>query len=128
MLLQNCLFRVGGAAIILSNRRSDRSKALFKLKHCVRTHKVGFIRSAFVRCYISVQGSDQGSYESVYQEEDHEGNIVCSFCLTNIFHHFHVGCSPFQVHYEGRCRSFEGQYHNSGTSNASNDGTNQVFR
>ncbi|KAG5521522.1 hypothetical protein RHGRI_033924 [Rhododendron griersonianum] len=39
MLLPNCLFRMGGAAILLSNRRSDRWRAKYRLLHVVRTHK-----------------------------------------------------------------------------------------
>jgi hypothetical protein len=36
-LLQNTLFRCGGAAMILSNRWTDAFKARFKLLHVVRT-------------------------------------------------------------------------------------------
>lgn len=39
MLLPNCLFRMGGAAILLSNRRSERRRAKYRLVHVVRTHK-----------------------------------------------------------------------------------------
>ncbi|WZY76384.1 hypothetical protein YC2023_022768 [Brassica napus] len=39
MLLPNCLFRMGSAAIIMSNRRSDRWRAKYKLSHLVRTHR-----------------------------------------------------------------------------------------
>lgn len=39
MLLPNCLFRMGGAAILLSNRRSDRWRAKYRLLHVVRTHR-----------------------------------------------------------------------------------------
>ncbi|KAG5236918.1 ECERIFERUM family protein [Salix suchowensis] len=39
MLLPNCLFRMGGAAILLSNRRSHRWLAKYRLVHVVRTHK-----------------------------------------------------------------------------------------
>merc|ERR1719420_1479723 len=38
MLLQNTLFRCGAAAMLLSNRSCDRSRARFKLLHTVRTH------------------------------------------------------------------------------------------
>jgi 3-ketoacyl-CoA synthase len=54
MFLTNCLFRMGGAAILLSNKRKDRRRAKFELSHMVRTHK----------------GSDDRSYKSVFQEED----------------------------------------------------------
>ena len=38
MLLSNCLFRCGAAAVLLSNRRADKSRARFRLLHTVRTH------------------------------------------------------------------------------------------
>ncbi|KZV17110.1 3-ketoacyl-CoA synthase 6 [Dorcoceras hygrometricum] len=59
MLLPNCLFRMGGAAILLSNRRSDSSRAKYRLSHVVRTHR----------------GADDKSYRCVSQEEDSEGNV-----------------------------------------------------
>ncbi|XP_075484750.1 3-ketoacyl-CoA synthase 6-like [Primulina tabacum] len=59
MLLPNCLFRMGGAAILLSNRWSDRRRAKYRLSHVVRTHK----------------GADDPSYRCVSQEEDSEGNV-----------------------------------------------------
>lgn len=43
MLLPNCLFRMGGAAILLSNRRSDRWRAKYRLLHVVRTHKGKYV-------------------------------------------------------------------------------------
>ncbi|KAI4317920.1 hypothetical protein L6164_025748 [Bauhinia variegata] len=54
MLVSNCLFRMGGAAILLSNRSSDRRRAKYQLVHTVRTHK----------------GADDKSYGCVFQEED----------------------------------------------------------
>lgn len=59
MLVTNCLFRVGGAAILLSNRRSDRRRSKYQLIHTVRTHK----------------GADDRAYNCVYQEEDEAGKI-----------------------------------------------------
>jgi hypothetical protein len=38
MLMPNCLFRVGGAAMLLSNRRRDGWRAKYELQHVVRTH------------------------------------------------------------------------------------------
>ncbi|KAL2941049.1 3-ketoacyl-CoA synthase 5, partial [Bienertia sinuspersici] len=38
MLLANCLFRMGGAGILLSNRKCDREVAKYELQHIVRTH------------------------------------------------------------------------------------------
>ncbi|XP_047329695.1 3-ketoacyl-CoA synthase 4-like [Impatiens glandulifera] len=61
-LIANCLFRVGGAAVLLSNKSSDRRRSKYKLLHIVRTHK----------------GSDDKSFRCVYQEEDTEGKIGLS--------------------------------------------------
>ncbi|MQL79213.1 hypothetical protein Taro_011650 [Colocasia esculenta] len=58
MLLPNCLFRMGGAAILLSNRRRDSRRAKYRLVHVVRTHK----------------GADDKAYRCVYEEEDAQGN------------------------------------------------------
>ncbi|XP_021897047.1 3-ketoacyl-CoA synthase 20-like [Carica papaya] len=54
MLIPNCIFRVGGAAILLSNRSSDRQRSKYQLLHTVRTHK----------------GADNKSYNCVFQQED----------------------------------------------------------
>ncbi|KAH6769974.1 3-ketoacyl-CoA synthase 11 [Perilla frutescens var. hirtella] len=54
MLVSNCIFRMGGAAILLSNKPSDRRRAKYQLIHTVRTHK----------------GADDKSYGCVFQEED----------------------------------------------------------
>ncbi|XP_078444723.1 3-ketoacyl-CoA synthase 6-like [Wolffia australiana] len=62
MLLPNCLFRMGGAAILLSNHRRDRSRAKYRLVHVVRTHK----------------GADDKAYRCVYEEEDSQGNVGIS--------------------------------------------------
>ncbi|KAE9447241.1 hypothetical protein C3L33_20822, partial [Rhododendron williamsianum] len=39
MLIPNCLFRVGGAAVLLSNKPADRGRSKYKLVHVVRTHR-----------------------------------------------------------------------------------------
>eukprot|EP01134_Creolimax_fragrantissima_P005128 CFRG5128T1 len=57
MLLTNTLFRMGGAAVLLSNKSSDSSRAKYELQHTVRTH----------------QGSSDGAFESIYQVEDSDG-------------------------------------------------------
>ena len=54
MLMSNVLFRMGGAAIILSNRKIDKLTAKYELKHLVRTHT----------------GSDDQAYQSVFQHPD----------------------------------------------------------
>jgi 3-ketoacyl-CoA synthase len=57
MLLPNCLFRMGAAAVLLSNRRREARRAKYRLTHVVRTHK----------------GADDRAYRCVYQEEDEQG-------------------------------------------------------
>ncbi|KAF3338158.1 3-ketoacyl-CoA synthase 11-like protein [Carex littledalei] len=57
MLLSNCLFRMGGAAILLTNRRSERRRSKYQLVHTVRTHR----------------GADDRAYRCVFQEEDETG-------------------------------------------------------
>eukprot|EP00262_Sarcandra_glabra_P015533 TRINITY_DN4797_c0_g2_i1.p1 TRINITY_DN4797_c0_g2~~TRINITY_DN4797_c0_g2_i1.p1 ORF type:complete len:376 (-),score=22.44 TRINITY_DN4797_c0_g2_i1:232-1260(-) len=59
MLLPNCLFRLGGAAILLSNRGRESQRAKYRLAHVVRTHK----------------GADDNSYRCVYEEEDEKGFV-----------------------------------------------------
>ncbi|KAL3506014.1 hypothetical protein ACH5RR_031396 [Cinchona calisaya] len=59
MLVTNCLFRVGGAAILLTNKSWDRRRAKYQLIHTVRTHK----------------GADDKSYGCVFQQEDEENKI-----------------------------------------------------
>ena len=58
MMIPNCLFRVGGAAMVLSNRRFDRIRAKYQLMHVVRTH----------------MGQDDAHYQCVYQQQDHDHN------------------------------------------------------
>jgi 3-ketoacyl-CoA synthase len=50
-LVTNCLFRMGGAAILLSNKMRDRRHAKYELMHTVRTHK----------------GADDKSYQCVVE-------------------------------------------------------------
>lgn len=57
MILANCLFRSGGAVILLSNKRSLERNALFKLKCLVRTH----------------HGARDDSYGCCVQTEDEQG-------------------------------------------------------
>ncbi|KAL8034280.1 hypothetical protein ABFX02_12G017600 [Erythranthe guttata] len=54
MLVSNCIFRMGGAAILLSNKPSDKRRSKYQLIHTVRTHR----------------GADDKSYTCVFQEED----------------------------------------------------------
>ncbi|KAM7521651.1 hypothetical protein LguiA_011553 [Lonicera macranthoides] len=57
MLLINCLFRLGGAAILLSNRPFDHSLSKYQLIHTVHTHTA----------------SSDLSYNCIRQEEDEGG-------------------------------------------------------
>ncbi|KAD4888399.1 hypothetical protein R6Q59_034569 [Mikania micrantha] len=59
MLLPNCLFRLGAAAVLLSNKRCSQRRSKYKLMNLVRTHKA----------------SDDKSYKCIHQEEDVEGNL-----------------------------------------------------
>ncbi|XP_071718134.1 3-ketoacyl-CoA synthase 11-like [Rutidosis leptorrhynchoides] len=56
-VLSNCLFRVGGSAILLSNRRSDRRNCKYELLHTVHTN----------------ESSSDRSYNCIIQEEDDAG-------------------------------------------------------
>jgi len=57
MLVSNTLFRVGGAAMLLTNKRSQASRSKYVLVDTFRTHL----------------GASEEAYESIYQLEDHEG-------------------------------------------------------
>jgi len=58
MLIANCLFRLGGAAILLSNKRRDYWRARYELKHVVRTHN----------------GATDSAFTCIYQMEDEDNN------------------------------------------------------
>ncbi|XP_074287373.1 3-ketoacyl-CoA synthase 6-like [Silene latifolia] len=62
MLLPNCLFRVGCATILLSNKPKEKRRSKYQLLHVVRTHK----------------GADDKAYKCVFQEEDKEGKVGIS--------------------------------------------------
>ncbi|KAI3870222.1 hypothetical protein MKW92_041917 [Papaver armeniacum] len=62
MLVSNCLFRMGGAAILLSNKNSERRRSKYQLVHTVRTHK----------------GADDKCFSCVTQEEDPAGKVGVS--------------------------------------------------
>jgi len=59
MLIPNALFRVGGAALVLSNIPADRRRARYELAHCVRTHA----------------GAGAEAYDCVVQREDTAGVV-----------------------------------------------------
>lgn len=62
MLIPNCLFRVGGAAVLLSNKGIERRRAKYRLVHTVRTHK----------------GADDKAFHCVYQQQDEAGQLGVS--------------------------------------------------
>lgn len=59
MLVPACLFRLGCAAIMLTNKQSEKNRAKYRLLHIVRTHK----------------GGEDRAYNSVTQREDDEGRL-----------------------------------------------------
>jgi len=59
MLMPNCLFRCGGAAILLSNRRRDYFRSKYQLMHTVRTHL----------------GANDAAYNCIFQCEDEVGKV-----------------------------------------------------
>lgn len=62
MLLPNCLFRCGAAAVLLSNRRLDGWRAKYELLHTVRTHL----------------GASDDAYNCIYQRNDAKGTVGVS--------------------------------------------------
>ncbi|KAJ4878813.1 3-ketoacyl-CoA synthase 17 [Raphanus sativus] len=66
MLLSNCIFRMGGAAVLLSNRSSDRCLSKYQLLHTVRTHK----------------GADDNAFNSAYHREDKNNNSKIGVSLS----------------------------------------------
>jgi len=59
MILANCLFRSGGCAILLTNKRSLKDKAMLRLKCLVRTH----------------HGAREEAYGCCVQREDEQGRL-----------------------------------------------------
>ncbi|CAN8298111.1 unnamed protein product [Cochlearia groenlandica] len=58
-LVSNCLFRMGGAAVLLSNKRWDRRRSKYELVDTVRTHK----------------GADDKCFGCITQEEDSTSKV-----------------------------------------------------
>ncbi|KAF6264839.1 FAE1/Type III polyketide synthase-like protein-domain-containing protein [Scenedesmus sp. NREL 46B-D3] len=56
MLIPNCLFRVGGAAMLLSNKRVESWRAKYELKHVVRTHLAN--NDAAFNCVVEQEDSE----------------------------------------------------------------------
>lgn len=59
MLVANALFRLGGTAILLSNKPSDRRRSKYELSHIVRTHK----------------GAEDKFYNCAVQQEDEVNKV-----------------------------------------------------
>lgn len=59
MLIPNVLFRMGGAAMYLTNRASEKKKSKYLLQHVIRVH----------------QGADDKAYRCVFQHPDKDGVI-----------------------------------------------------
>nr|GMD95184.1 3-ketoacyl-CoA synthase 20-like [Ipomoea batatas] len=59
MLMSNCIFRLGGAAVLLSNRPSDRRRSKYQLMRTVRTHT----------------GAHDNSHSCVWLKEDDDGRV-----------------------------------------------------
>ncbi|XP_047945097.1 probable 3-ketoacyl-CoA synthase 21 [Salvia hispanica] len=68
MLLTNCLFRLGGAAILMSSRDQDKEKAKYSLQHLERTHK----------------GRDDRSYSCIIQELDQDNKLGVSITKNTV--------------------------------------------
>ena len=54
MLMSNTLFRMGGAAVLLTNKPREAGRSKYRLLHTIRTHR----------------GADNDSYSSVFQDID----------------------------------------------------------
>jgi len=59
MLIPNTLFRMGGAAVMLTSKEAERPRAKYELEHLVRVHL----------------GADDVAYECVFQREDDRGVV-----------------------------------------------------
>ncbi|XP_068653403.1 3-ketoacyl-CoA synthase 1-like [Aristolochia californica] len=59
MLVTNCIFRVGTAAVLMTNDPARRSSAKMELLTSLRTH----------------HGANDASYKAAFQEEDADGNM-----------------------------------------------------
>ncbi|GAX78445.1 hypothetical protein CEUSTIGMA_g5886.t1 [Chlamydomonas eustigma] len=59
MLMPNCLFRVGGAAMLLTNKKREYFRSKYQLLHTVRTHL----------------GARDDAYNCIFQCEDEAGTV-----------------------------------------------------
>ncbi|KAH6831915.1 3-ketoacyl-CoA synthase 21 [Perilla frutescens var. hirtella] len=68
MLLTNCLFRLGGAAILMSSRDQDKNRAKYGLQHLERTNRA----------------QDDQSYTCILQELDKEKKLGVSISKNTV--------------------------------------------
>ncbi|WOL20417.1 hypothetical protein Cni_G29222 [Canna indica] len=59
MLVTNCIFRAGAAAVLVTNDPAKRCAAKMELVHSLRTHR----------------GADDAAYTAAYQQEDEDGTV-----------------------------------------------------
>lgn len=106
MLLANTLFRMGGVAVLLSNKKQDIPRAKYKLRYLFRTH----------------MGSDDEAYHSVIQQEDEAGcvgvalsrsllHVAANALKTNITE-LGPSCLPFSEQIRYGWSIFKGKFWN----------------
>ncbi|XP_020584708.1 3-ketoacyl-CoA synthase 6-like [Phalaenopsis equestris] len=83
MLIPNCLFRLGGAAILLSASPSHRHRSKYELLHVVRTHLA----------------SDDIAYRCLWMEEDEAGHLGISLGKQVV----EVASKALQLHFASLC-------------------------
>lgn len=59
MLIPNTIFRMGSAAVMLTNKRNERRRSLYELSNLVRVH----------------MGADDVAYKCVFQHADEDGTV-----------------------------------------------------
>jgi 3-ketoacyl-CoA synthase len=80
MLISNTLFRMGGAAIYVTNKWTARFYAKYRLVTTVRVHKVHPLKTKKINFFThSSKGADDTAYRAVFQEEDEDKMIVTPF-------------------------------------------------
>lgn len=83
MLIPNCLFRLGGAAILLSASPSHRHRSKYQLLHVVRTHLA----------------SDDRAYHCLWMEEDDAGKLGISLGKQVV----DVAAKALELHFGALC-------------------------
>ncbi|PKU79961.1 3-ketoacyl-CoA synthase 6-like [Dendrobium catenatum] len=83
MLIPNCLFRLGGAAILLSASPSHRPRSKYQLIHVIRTHLA----------------SDDRAYRCLWMEEDDAGHLGISLSKQVV----DVASKALELHFATLC-------------------------